>query len=165
MEPFIGEIRMVGFGFAPQGWALCNGQVLPIAQNQVLFSILGTTYGGDGRSTFALPDLRSRVPIHTGTSPLGTQNGEEGHVLSSVELPPHMHQAIANTDAHSADQSSPAANRWAAGGHRAYAAGGNGAMAPGAVGPAGAGQAHDNMSPYLAVNFIIALQGVYPSRT
>ncbi len=164
MEPFLGEIRMAGFGFAPRGWALCNGQLLPIAQNQALFSILGTTYGGDGRTTFALPDLRSRLPIHAGNFPLGTHNGEEGHVLSSAELPPHLHQAIANTDANSADQSGPTANRWAAGGQPAYAAAGNGSMAPAAVGTTGNSQAHDNMSPYLVVNFIIALQGIFPSR-
>ena len=164
MEPFLGEIRMAGFGFAPRGWALCNGQLLPIAQNQALFSILGTTYGGDGRTTFALPDLRSRLPIHAGNFPLGTHNGEEGHVLSSAELPAHTHQAIANTDANSATLTSPTGNRWANGGQAAYAAAGNGSMAPAAVGTTGNSQAHDNMSPYLVVNFIIALQGIFPSR-
>lgn len=164
-DPYLGEVRMVGFSFAPRGWALCNGQLLPINQNQALFSILGTTYGGDGRITFALPDLRSRTPINMGNFPLGTQNGEEGHVLSSAELPTHTHQAIANSDANSATLSSPAGNVWANGGQAAYAAAGNGSMAPAAIGQAGNSQAHDNMSPYLVVNFIIALQGIFPSRT
>lgn len=164
MEPYLGEIRMVAFSFAPRGWAFCNGQVLPINQNQALFSILGTTYGGDGRTTFALPDLRSRAPIHVGNAPLGGSNGEERHTLSSAEMPAHTHQAIANADANSATLTSPAGNVWANGGQAAYASGGNGSMASTAIGPSGDGQAHDNMSPYLVVNFIIAIQGVFPSR-
>jgi microcystin-dependent protein len=164
MEPYLGEIRMVGFSFAPRGWAFCNGQVLPIHQNQALFSILGTTYGGDGRTTFALPDLRSRAPIHAGNVPLGTPNGEEVHTLSSAEMPVHTHRAIANTDANSATLTSPAGNLWANGGQAAYAGAGNGSMASAAVGQSGNSQAHDNMSPYLVVNFIIAVQGIFPSR-
>jgi microcystin-dependent protein len=164
MEPYLGEIRMVAFGFAPRGWASCNGQLLAINQNPALFSILGTAYGGDGRTTFALPDLRSRAPIHAGNAPLGAANGEEGHTLSSAEIPMHTHRAIANTDANSATLTSPAGSLWANGGQAAYAAGGNGSMAPAAVGPSGDGQAHDNMSPYLVVTFIIAVQGIFPSR-
>jgi microcystin-dependent protein len=161
--PFIGEIRLGAFSVVPQGWAPCNGQLLSIAQNQPLFSIIGTTYGGDGRATFALPDLRGRVPLHPGTpGGLGLTGGEEAHVLSVGELPAHSHAAMASGSA--ASEASPVGHTWAAGGDPAYAESGNGALAPQAISPTGGGQAHENRQPYLVVNAIIALQGVFPTR-
>jgi microcystin-dependent protein len=164
MEPFIGEIRIAAFGIAPKGWALCNGQLLSINQNQALFSILGTTYGGDGRTNFALPDLRGRVPVHfDGTLSLGSKAGEEAHRLTQTEMPTHQH-VVSGTSA-PADTGSPTGNFWASGsGQSPFASSGNTGMAPNAVAPAGGPQPHENMSPYLTVNFIIALVGIYPSR-
>lgn len=167
-EPFLGEIRQTSFGFAPKGWAMCNGQLLPIAQNQALFAILGTTYGGDGRTNFALPDLRGRSPAHTSSAlPLGARAGEEAHTLTVNEIPPHNHGLQGSTDL--ANNAAPAGNLPAAkgrGGKDIYAAGGSPLqpMSPQAVAPAGNSQPHNNMQPYLALNFIIALQGIFPSR-
>lgn len=171
-EPFIGQIVPVAFSFAPKGWALCNGQILPIAQNQALFSLLGTTFGGDGRTTFALPDLRGRTPIHWGTGPglssiaLGESSGSETVTLLSNQLPMHNHIAIAtNTPA---DQPSPSGNLWAVESQSAtfpYSdQSPSGTMAPTALANAGGNQPHNNMQPYLTVSFIIALQGIFPSR-
>lgn len=164
-DPYIGEIRAVGYDFAPKGWALCNGQLLAINQNQALFSILGTTYGGDGRTTFALPDLRGRSPVHTGTLPLGQRAGEETHTLILAELPSHPHQLSASGQRASLDD--PAAATWAAlaSGNLYSGAPPNTVMHAGSVTTVGNGGPHENMQPYLVVNFIIALVGIYPSRS
>src|SRR5512143_1738722 len=150
-EPFLGEIRIFSFGFAPKGWALCNGQLLPINQNQALFSILGTTYGGDGRTTFALPNLMGRAPLHTdGNFPLGASGGEQAHVLSIGEMPAHMHPAIGSGN--SADQASPQGSRWAVAPQNSYNTGVVGSqMSIASIGTAGASQPHDNMSPFLVL--------------
>jgi microcystin-dependent protein len=161
--PFLSEIKMVSFNFAPKGWALCNGQLLPINQNQALFSLLGTTYGGNGQTTFALPNLQGRTPIHMGGGHvLGEQAGEEAHTVVLSEMPAHAH--VMSASSNSADQGLPGGNLPAVGTQAAYAGAPNTVMAPGAVGNAGGSQPHDNMSPYLVVNFVIALQGIFPSR-
>jgi microcystin-dependent protein len=167
-EPFLAEIRIVGFNFAPRGWAFCDGQILPINQNQSLYSLLGTTYGGDGRTSFALPDLRGRTPIHVGSSngtshTLGQKSGEETHTISVAELPQHSHvmQATTNT----ATSTSPGGNVLATAGANVYRNLTNPtAIASGSVANVGIGQAHENMQPWLAVNFCIALQGLFPPR-
>ncbi|MBA4175048.1 MAG: phage tail protein [Leptothrix sp. (in: Bacteria)] len=171
-EPFIGEIRPFGFNFAPVGWAQCDGQLLSIAQYSALFSLLGTTYGGDGQSTFGLPDLRGRAPVHPGNGPglppvsQGEVGGAETVTLLPQHLPPHGHTTRASADL--AAGTSPAGNLMGAkgrGGVDVYAAPTNlTALAPGAVSSAGSSQAHDNMQPSLVVNFCIALEGIYPSR-
>jgi microcystin-dependent protein len=171
-EPFIGEIRMVGFNFAPRGWALCNGQLLSISQNTALFSLLGTTYGGNGQTTFGLPDLRSRVPLHQGQGPglsnrtLGEQSGQEAVTLTTAQLPAHTHPAQCSSL--NGNSNSPTGRVWSkdAGVQSATYTGNapNGAMAANAIGPAGNGQPHENMPPFLTVNFVIAVQGIYPSR-
>ena len=168
-EPFLAEVRMVGFNFAPRGWAFCDGQILPINQNQSLYSLLGTTYGGDGRTSFALPDLRGRVPIHVGRSnggdhhSEGQKSGEETHTLAANEMPQHTHALKAtNTGNGSA---SPADNVFANAGSDVYGSPQSlVAMNAGVVTHVGGGQAHENMQPYLVVNFCIALQGLFPSR-
>jgi microcystin-dependent protein len=161
---------MVGFNFAPRNWAFCNGQLLAIQQNQALFSILGTTYGGDGVRTFGLPDLRSRVPVHQGTAfsgtqyPLGQLGGTEAVTLGSTQLPSHTHPVTASKNP--AGQASPASNLWAFEGRNAYSTNPGAALALAAVTttPAGSTQPHDNRSPFLVVNFIIAIIGIFPSR-
>lgn len=170
-EPFLSEIKIVSFNFAPKGWALCNGQLLPINQNQALFSLLGTTYGGDGRTTFALPDLRGRVPLHEGDGhTLGEKAGEQAHTLTLPELPEHVHDFSMNTAVVSAVANAtvgpPTGNYWANNGKTAYSTGGVslGAMSPQAVSQVGGSQAHQNMQPYLVLNFCIALQGIFPSQ-
>ena len=165
-EAFLGEIRQVGFNFAPQGWALCQGQILSIAQNTALFALLGTTYGGDGVSTFALPDLRGRAAIGFSDShPQGESGGEQSHTLVSAEMPAHPHSA--SCVAAAGTQASPAGNVWAqdSGNHTVYAAPASATMAPGAIGSAGGSQPHDNMQPYQVMNWIIALEGIFPSRS
>lgn len=176
MNPFLGQILMVAFNFAPQGWALCNGQLLPIAQNQALFSLLGTMYGGDGRTNFALPNLQGRVPIHQGNSAgtsnyvVGQSSGVENVTLLVNNLPAHSHTANCSTML--GTNSDPANNFWAeanTGGKKptatpAYATSANALMAPTAIGPTGGGQPITVVQPYLCVNFIIALAGIYPSR-
>jgi microcystin-dependent protein len=162
--PFMSEIKIVSFNFAPKGWALCNGQLLPINQNQALFSLLGTTYGGDGRVNFALPNLQGRVPNHMGNGfTLGEAGGETAHTLNIQELPTHTHTPLGNkTDP--ATASSALGNLW---GHNTgqYAAASDGSlMNPAGVSNTGGSQPHDNMSPYLVLNFIIALQGIFPSQ-
>ncbi len=166
-DPFLSEIRIMSFGFAPQGWALCNGQLLPINQNQALFSLLGTTFGGDGRVNFALPNLQARVPLHTGGGHiLGEAGGEQAHTLSIAELPGHAHAARSSTD--------PATLTTPAGGVPATAAASFGdaysspdaptAMAANALTNAGGSQAHLNLQPFLVLTFSIALQGIFPSQ-
>ena len=162
-DPFIGEIQLFPFGFAPRGWAQCNGQLLPINQNQALFSLLGTMYGGDGRTTFALPDLRGRAPLGVGPGyDQGQRAGEELHTLFFSELPAHSHGA--NASSASPSTPSPAGAAWADTGANNYAASPSAQMAGNAITPTGGGQPHENRSPYLALNFCIALVGVFPSR-
>lgn len=161
--PFLGEIKIVSFNFAPKGWALCDGQLLPINQNQALFSLFGTTYGGDGRVNFALPNLQGRVPLHMGSSfILGQEGGETAHTLIISELPQHTHFAGANST--TVTGSNPVGNYWGNGGKAIYNSTQNTTMAPQAISNIGGSQPHDNMSPYLVLNFIVALTGVFPSR-
>ncbi len=163
-EPFLAEIRIVGFNFAPRGWAFCDGQILPINQNQSLYSLLGTTYGGDGRTSFALPDLRGRTPIHVGEGHTqGQKSGEETHTLSVAEMPNHDHVMQASADA--GDSIIPTGNVLARSPDLVYHEPTNlVAMKSSSIIHVGGGQAHDNMQPYLALNFCIALQGLFPSR-
>ncbi|MCZ4318147.1 tail fiber protein [Aequorivita viscosa] len=169
MEPFIGQIVMFGGNFAPRSWAFCDGQLLAIAQNTALFSILGTTYGGDGRTTFALPDLRGRVAMHPGNGPglsqrrLGESGGAETHVLNITQMPSHNHPVVLNAK-EEGDIDDPA-NAYVAGdGTNAFGATQDVAMAAPTMGNTGGGQAHNNIQPYTCVNYIIALQGIFPSR-
>ena len=161
---FIGEIRIFAFGFVPQGWLPCNGQLLPINQNLVLFAILGTTYGGDGKSTFALPNLQGRVPMQAcdGVA-LGQYGGEEGHTLTTQEMPQHTHQVMA--DSGNATTASPANGYWAASGYTLFDFEGTEAMvamAAGTIAQTGGNQPHTNMQPYLVANFCIAVEGLFP---
>jgi microcystin-dependent protein len=163
-EPFLSEIRIFSFGFAPKGWALCNGQLLPINQNQALFALLGTTYGGDGRQTFALPNLQGRVSIGVSNPhPLGERSGEQAHTLAVAELPAHAHAAKA---ANSTTDTNPVGHYWAPdiAGDVTFATTANVALAPGAIANTGGNQAHLNMQPFLTLNFCIALQGIFPSQ-
>jgi microcystin-dependent protein len=169
-EPFLSEIRIMSFGFAPKGWALCDGQLLPINQNQALFSLLGTTYGGDGRVNFGLPDLRSRTPIHTGSGhTLGERGGEQAHTLSISEIPTHTHTVKASQAQPAVGVGSTPNNTEILGNARAsflYASPTNlGAAAPNAISNVGGSQAHLNMQPFLVLTFSIALQGIFPSQT
>lgn len=162
-EPYLGEIRRVAFDFAPRGWALCNGQMLAINQNQALFALLGTVYGGNGVTTFALPDLRGRAPIQPGQGIMqGMAAGAASVTLQAAHLPAHTHAVAAASDA--ADQTSPQDAYWAATAQPGYGGQATGTMSPAALSAAGGSQPHDNMSPYLAVNHIIALTGIFPSR-
>ena len=170
-EPFLAEVRIVGFNFAPRGWAFCDGQILPINQNQSLYSLLGTTYGGDGRTSFALPDLRGRTPIHVGASNgtdhrQGQKGGEETHTLSVAEMPQHTHQfkvATADATLQRADNANDSV--LAKANVDMYRSGaGNTSLIPATVSSVGLGNAHNNMQPSLAVNFCIALRGLFPSR-
>jgi microcystin-dependent protein len=163
-EPFIAEIRIVAFNFAPRGWALCDGQLLPINQNQALFSLLGTTYGGNGQTTFALPDLRGRSPVNPGTQiTLGERGGEENHTLTTPEMPAHTHPV--NGDAADASATTPAGNVWAASTSNPFSSSApNTVLSAASVGTAGGSQPHNNLQPYTVVNFVIALTGIFPSR-
>ncbi|MGO9450535.1 MAG: phage tail protein [Candidatus Binataceae bacterium] len=169
-EPFLGEIRLVAFNFAPTGWALCNGQTLAISQYAALFSLLGTTYGGNGVNTFQLPNFQSRMPIHAGTPPqgganhvLGSFGGEATHTLISTEMPAHSHPAQAQSQA--AGQVDPAGAVWASTSVPQYSNQDPALALDGsAIGATGGGQAHDNMMPYLCLNFIIAFEGIFPSQ-
>jgi microcystin-dependent protein len=163
-EPFLSEIRIMSFNFAPKGWALANGQLLPINQNQALFSLLGTTFGGDGRVNFALPDVRSKVPTHVGNGlTLGEQGGEQAHTLSIAELPQHTHafkgtSADSDTPVPTADLLGTASNVYTSPGNLT-------SLHPSTVGNVGGSQAHLNMQPFLTLSFCIALQGIFPSAT
>jgi len=169
-EPSIGQIMMVGFNFAPQGWALCAGQLLPIAEYEALFSLLGTTYGGDGEETFALPDLRGRLSAHQGQGPgrsnrtLGEVAGEETVTLLMSQMPQHNHMVNAQSGA--GNSTNPTGNFPASSSaqDRMYSSSTNNAtMNPSEIGFAGGSQPHDNMSPFITINFIIALEGIFPS--
>lgn len=172
-DPFVAEIRIFPFNFAPKGWALCNGQLLPLSQNTALFSLLGTTYGGDGKSTFALPDLQGRAPLQAGQGSgltvrdLGQEGGTATVTLTAPEVPVHSHSANANADP--AELQIPANGRALARSQNASAyqttVSASAAMAPDALAPAGGDAPHNNLQPYLTFNFCIALQGVYPPRT
>ena len=164
-EPFLSEIRIMSFGFAPKGWALCDGQILPINQNQALFSLLGTTYGGDGRVTFALPDLRGRTAVHTGGGlAYGERGGEPAHTLTITELPAHVHGV--NASSSPGDGVVPTNTVLAGPLNQTYRASDAAAatMIQGTLGDVGGGQPHQNMMPFLALSFCIALQGIFPSR-
>lgn len=170
-QPFLSEIKIMSFGFAPKGWAQCNGQFLPINQNQALFSLLGTVYGGNGQTTFALPDLRGCVPLHEGSGhTLGEKAGAQAVTLNINQLPTHSHDFSSNTCVQSATANAtagvPTSSYWANSGRAAYSTGGVSlsAMSPQAVSTVGGSQAHQNMQPFLALNFCIALQGIFPSQ-
>jgi microcystin-dependent protein len=169
-DPFVAEIRIYPFNFAPTGWAFCDGQILPLSQNTALFSLLGTTYGGDGKTNFALPDLQGRVPLHPGQGPglslydLGQTGGVETVTLLESEIPAHSHTLRGSNLI--ADSPTPANNTLARfrGGYQSNT-GGLVAMSPAALPPAGGDQPHNNMMPYLTLSFCIALQGVYPPHS
>lgn len=165
-EPFLGEIRLMSFNFPPKGWAFCNGQLLPINQNQALFALLGTTYGGDGRVNFALPNLQGRVPLHDGNGHLlGERAGQSAHALTTAELPIHTH-GVAVSPSATGGSASPSGNVLG-GANNAYAPPGGTptTLAPATVGATGGSQPHDNMQPYLVISFCIALQGIFPSAS
>jgi microcystin-dependent protein len=179
-DPFLSEIRIMSFGFPPKGWALCDGQLLPINQNQALFSLLGTTYGGDGRVNFGLPDLQGRVPMHMGNGHvLGERAGEQAHTLIVSELPAHTHTMFAKAAdaANGAAGHVPATTKGLAQGHASQGGAtpvavniyGTGSptttLAPATIGNTGGSQAHLNMQPFLTLSFCIALQGIFPSQT
>jgi microcystin-dependent protein len=177
-NPFVAEIRIFPFNFAPKGWAFCDGQLLPISQNTALFSLLGTTYGGDGKSNFALPNLQGSSPMQPGQGPglsdyfLGQEGGTDTVTLLQTEIPLHSHAF--NADNHPATTGNPAGGSYAQGQWTALPNSGNvniyfvaapdTALNPNAIGPAGGGQPHNNLMPYLTLNFCIALQGVFPAR-
>ena len=172
MDPFVAEIRIFPFNFAPKGWAFCDGQILPLSQNTALFSLLGTTYGGDGKSNFALPNMQGNAPMHPGQGPglslhdLGETGGSDTVSLLESEIPSHSHALradvldIADTNVASANASFALSS-----GGTLYQAASNVSLSGNALAPAGGDQPHNNMQPYLTLNFCIALQGVYPPRT
>jgi microcystin-dependent protein len=161
--PYLGEIKIISWNFAPKGWAFCNGQLLPINQNQALFFILGTTYGGDGRVNFGLPNLQGRSPIHVGNGiVLGEMGGETAHTLNISELPAHNHVPVGAASA--GTLTSAAGNLWSPNSANPFGPTGGAAMNPAAISAVGGNQPHENMSPYLVLNFVIALQGIFPSQ-
>ena len=166
-EPFLSEIRIMSFGFPPKGWALCDGQLLPINQNQALFSLLGTTYGGDGRVNFGLPDLRGRASMHMGSGhTLGERGGEQAHTLSISEIPTHTHVASATNNSGTLTSPTTTSLLGVSTVQSLYSSPSNlQAMAPNAISNVGGSQAHLNMQPFLILNFSIALQGIFPSQT
>ena len=168
-QPFIGEIRLVGFNFAPVGWASCNGQLLSIANYSALFTLIGTTYGGDGKTTFAVPDLRSRIPVHEGTNgntyAVGELGGAENVTLTTAQIPSHSHTARCNSGA-TQTAASPAGAAWTNYSQNQYTTQATAAtMNSQAVATTGGNQAHNNLMPYLTVNFIIALFGIFPTHS
>lgn len=171
-DPFIAEIRIVGFNFAPKGWAFCDGQIMPISQNTALFSLLGVTYGGDGKSTFGLPNLQGSAAVGAGQGPglsfraLGETGGAAAVTLTTAEMPKHTHQMRA-IGADPADVPTPTPTAALARSSNGFAYGPSSpvAMSPNAIAPSGGGQPHNNMQPYLVLNYCIALQGVYPPRS
>jgi microcystin-dependent protein len=178
-EPYLGEIKIISFNYPPKGWAFCNGQLLPINQNQALFSILGTNYGGDGRTTFGLPNLQGRMPVHRGNGiVLGQQGGETTHTLNLSEMAQHNHVMLADGTPGDATSNTPdPAGKFlgvsaglggtppAAFGANIYSSSNpNAQLNPGCVAPNGGSQPHENMSPYLVLNFVIALSGIFPSQ-
>ena len=169
-SPYVGEIRMFGGNFAPAGWAFCDGSLMPISENETLFQLIGTTYGGDGQTTFALPDLRGRVPVHAGQGAglsnhtIGEQSGVEIVTLTTTQIPAHSHvpQAVSGNG----DQTTPQNGVWAGTADSRYSSNAPSVvMNVGAVSAAGGSQPHDNMMPFLVINFIISLFGVFPSQT
>lgn len=173
-EFFVGQVLTVGFGFAPKGLAQCDGQILPISQNQALFSLLGAAYGGNGTTMFALPDLRGRVPVGFGPSvdprwpvspyALGERAGAEAVTLTTAQLPSHIHQCVGTNAA--GDKGNPTNALYGTSSEPIYGAAGRGevTLSPRSIGPVGGNQAHNNMQPYTAINFCVALTGIYPSR-
>lgn len=166
-SPYVGEIRMFGGNFAPVGWAFCNGQLLPISENATLFQLIGATYGGDGQTTFALPDLRGRIPVHVGTNfALAQAAGSETVTLTASQLPQHSHVPLATSGGTAT--ASPGGNTWgtAAGSSNPYTnMGPTAQMNASCIGNAGGSQPHDNMMPFLCISFIISLFGIFPSQT
>lgn len=170
-DPFVAEIRIVGFNFAPTGWALCNGQLMPISQNTALFSLLGTNYGGNGKSNFALPNLQGSAPMHQGQGPgltdrdVGEIGGSSAVTLPQTEIPAHNHNAMARSIL--GNKASPENNNWAGSSiARQYLADSNNNQAgPSALSVTGGSQPHNNLQPYLVLNFVIALQGIFPPRS
>lgn len=172
MDPFVAEIRIFPFNFAPKGWAFCSGQILPLSQNTALFSLLGTTYGGDGKSNFALPNMQGNAPMHPGQGPglslhdLGEMGGSQTVSLLESEIPTHTHQLRADVlDLGDTNVISNNASLALSAGGALYQAASNTTMSLSALAPAGGSQPHNNMQPYLTLNYCIALQGVYPPRT
>lgn len=173
MDPFLGEIRLFAGNYAPDGWALCNGQIMGITQNTALFALLGTLYGGDGRTTFALPDFKGKAPVHFGQGPglsnrnIGETDGAQSVTLLVSELPAHTH--IPNSASVTNGVSDPTGAVWTnssgLSGQRIYEAAPNTSMSPAAIQPAGGSAPHNNMQPYLGLNFIIALRGIFPPRS
>jgi microcystin-dependent protein len=165
-EPFVGEIRMFGGSFAPAGWAFCSGQLLPISENETLFNLIGTTYGGDGQETFALPDLQGRIPMHQGSiHQIGEKGGSESVTLTTNQIPIHTHPALCNSN--NGTQSTPLNNYWSASAVQLYVDPANAvpaAMDSHNVGIAGGSQPHENMAPFLVISFILSLFGVFPSQ-
>ena len=162
-EPFLAEIKIISWNYAPKGWAFCNGQLLPINQNQALFSLLGTTYGGNGQTTFGLPDFRGRAPIHTsGNFPLGQKGGEEAHTVTMSELPQHTHQVNASTTPGTVNV--PTGGFLANSNVSPYRTTANTTFSPQMVSNVGGSQTHENRQPFLVLNFVVALQGIFPSQ-
>lgn len=162
-EPFLSEIKIISWNFAPKGWAFCNGQLMPINQNQALFSLLGTTYGGNGQTNFALPNLQGKVPIHFGNGhTLGETAGEVNHTLTISETPTHTHPVSASSAV--PNQGPPTGNMWANGSGAYSNAAPDSSMNPASISNTGGSQPHNNLQPYLVLNFIIALQGIFPSQ-
>jgi len=163
-DPYIGEVKLISFNFPPKGWAFCNGQLLAINQNQALFSILGTMYGGNGQTNFALPNLQSRIPLHQGQGfNVGQAGGETAHTLTINEMPTHTHPGAAQSTA-SNPGFSPAGAIWATAPTALYAPAPNAQLNAAAVSNNGGSQPHENQAPYLVLNFVIALVGIFPSR-
>jgi microcystin-dependent protein len=165
-EPFLAEIRLMSFSFAPRGWALCDGQLLPINQNQALFSLMGTTFGGNGQTNFGLPDNRGRTPIHMGKGhTIGERGGEQAHALTVNEMPTHSH-GLNGTSANASTNIPDGASQWAdSSPNKAYnnSEQNFGTMSGGTLSNTGGSQAHQNMQPYLTISFCVALQGIFPS--